>query len=222
MRKVLIIEDDPMVALINKNYIESIENFEAIGPVMYENDIIDILNKEDIDLILLDVFLPEKSGLEVLSTLRNKKFLQPVIMITAANSVEDLKVAYAYGVIDYLIKPFEFKRFEEAINKYRMISEMLKVEGKVTQEKVDSCTANNKGELALPKGLNKRTLDIVINFLKENKNRVWTLREISYELSISNVTIKKYMDYLESVKGVVANMSMGQVGRPEIKYTIKL
>ncbi|MGL5152377.1 MAG: response regulator [Clostridium sp.] len=223
MKKVLIVEDDPMVALINKNYIESIEGFASVGPVMYESDVLTSLRNEDIDLILLDVFLPEKSGLEILKEIRKEGFIQPVIMITAANTVEDLKTAYAYGVVDYLIKPFDFKRFEEGISKYKIRNDIFSCEGKITQEKVDNKGINRENyEISLPKGLNKRTLKIVYDFLNNNKGRLWTLREISYEISVSNVTIKKYMDYLESINLVEGNMAIGNVGRPEIKYTIKM
>ena len=88
MMKVLIVEDDPMVALINKSYLEQIGDIEVLGPVMYEKDIINILEKEDINIILLDVFLPEKSGIEILQSLRSKSFFNDVIMITAANNIE--------------------------------------------------------------------------------------------------------------------------------------
>ncbi|MBW6411752.1 response regulator [Clostridium weizhouense] len=222
MIKVLIVEDDPMVALINKTYLEKIQGIKVFGPEIYENEIIDVIEKEEIDLILLDVFLPYKSGIEILKSLRGKKYLQDIIMITAANSVEELKMAYAYGVIDYLIKPFEFKRFEEAINKYKIKHNMLSKEDKITQKELDSVFSNNTNEALLPKGLNKRTLDKIINFLKESDNKIWTLREISYELSISNVTIKKYMDYLESIGSVWVEMNMGNIGRPEMKYYINL
>ncbi|AOR24334.1 response regulator [Clostridium taeniosporum] len=222
MIKVLIVEDDPMVALINKTYLEKIQGIKIFGPAIYEKEIIDIIEKEEIDLILLDVFLPEKSGIEILKSLRSKKYIQDVIMITAANSVEELKMSYAYGVVDYLIKPFEFKRFEEAINKYKMKKNILSKKVKVNQEQLDSIFVNTANEVLLPKGLNKRTLDKIISFLKESDNKVWTLREISYELSISNVTIKKYMDYLESINSVWVEMNMGNIGRPEMKYYINL
>ncbi|MEG0295639.1 MAG: response regulator [Clostridium sp.] len=222
MIKVLIVEDDPMVALINSNYLKKIDDVEIFGPVMKEEEIIEIINTEEIDLILLDVFLPQKSGIEILKSLRDKKYLQEVIMITAANSVEELKTSFAYGVVDYLIKPFEFKRFEEAINKYKMKNNLLEKCSNVTQAEVDSVFTSSINEVTLPKGLNKRTLDRVIQFLTEHGSKVWTLREISYELSISNVTIKKYMDYLESINKVSVEMTCGNIGRPEMNYFIEM
>ena len=211
---VLIVEDDPMVALINKRYLEQITDIKTFGPVMYENDI---------DLILMDVFLPEKSGIDILKAIREKNFFTDVIMITAANSTNEIKRAFAYGVVDYLVKPFEFERFKEAINKYKARKKVLLNEEVVSQSDIDSLIMNNssENEVKLPKGLNARTLDRIIDFLNEKSNEVWTLREIAYEIKISNVTIKKYMDYLESIGKVDLEMNFGNVGRPEYKYFVK-
>lgn len=220
---VLIVEDDPMVALINKRYLEKITGVKTFGPVMYEKEIISSLKKNNIDLILMDVFLPEKSGIDILKSLREKNIFTDAIMITAANSTDEIKKAFAYGVVDYLVKPFEFERFKEAINKYRVKNKLLLNDEVLTQKDIDTLLMNSslESQVKLPKGLNEKTLDRVIKFLNENSNEVWTLREIAYEIKISNVTIKKYMDYLESIGKVNSEMTFGNVGRPEYKYFVK-
>ena len=222
-KKILIVEDDPMVALINKRYLEKITGVKTFGPVMYEKEIISSLKKNNIDLILMDVFLPEKSGIDILKSLREKNIFIDAIMITAANSTDEIKKAFAYGVVDYLVKPFEFERFKEAINKYRVKNKLLLNDEVLTQKDIDTLLMNSslESQVKLPKGLNEKTLDRVIKFLNENSNEVWTLREIAYEIKISNVTIKKYMDYLESIGKVNSEMTFGNVGRPEYKYFVK-
>ncbi|MDU2658595.1 MAG: response regulator, partial [Clostridium perfringens] len=201
-KKILIVEDDPMVALINKRFLENMGFKDILGPVQTEEEIIKVLDKENIDLILLDVYLPKKNGIDILKSLRYKKYLTDVIMITAANSVEEVKRAFAYGVTDYLVKPFEFERFEEAINKYKQKNNLLNKREALSQQDIDVISKSLEEKIELPKGLNQKTLDRIMEFLKENQGKVWTLREIAYELKISNVTIKKYMDYLEDVKKV--------------------
>ena len=219
-KKILIVEDDPMVALINKRFLENMGFKDILGPVQTEEEIIKVLDKENIDLILLDVYLPKKNGIDILKSLRYKKYLTDVIMITAANSVEEVKRAFAYGVTDYLVKPFEFERFEEAINKYKQKNNLLNKREALSQQDIDIISKSLEEKIELPKGLNKKTLDRIMEFLKENQGKVWTLREIAYELKISNVTIKKYMDYLEDVKKVNVTLTSGNVGRPEYKYTL--
>lgn len=219
-KKILIVEDDPMVALINKRFLENMGFKDILGPVQTEEEIIKVLDKENIDLILLDVYLPKKNGIDILKSLRYKKYLTDVIMITAANSVEEVKRAFAYGVTDYLVKPFEFERFEEAINKYKQKNNLLNKREALSQQDIDIISKSLEEKIELPKGLNQKTLDRIMEFLKENKGKVWTLREIAYELKISNVTIKKYMDYLEDIKKVNVTLTSGNVGRPEYKYTL--
>ncbi|HAT4166244.1 TPA: response regulator [Clostridium perfringens] len=219
-KKILIVEDDPMVALINKRFLENMGFKNILGPVQTEEEIIKVLDKENIDLILLDVYLPKKNGIDILKSLRYKKYLTDVIMITAANSVEEVKRAFAYGVTDYLVKPFEFERFEEAINKYKQKNNLLNKREALSQQDIDVISKSLEEKIELPKGLNQKTLDRIMEFLKENQGKVWTLREIAYELKISNVTIKKYMDYLEGVKKVNVTLTSGNVGRPEYKYTL--
>ncbi|EJT6165178.1 response regulator [Clostridium perfringens] len=219
-KKILIVEDDPMVALINKRFLENMGFKDILGPLQTEEEIIKVLDKENIDLILLDVYLPKKNGIDILKSLRYKKYLTDVIMITAANSVEEVKRAFAYGVTDYLVKPFEFERFEEAINKYKQKNNLLNKREALSQQDIDVISKSLEEKIELPKGLNQKTLDRIMEFLKENQGKVWTLREISYELKISNVTIKKYMDYLEDVKKVNVTLTSGNVGRPEYKYTL--
>lgn len=219
-KKILIVEDDPMVALINKRFLENMGFKDILGPVQTEEEIIKVLDKENIDLILLDVYLPKKNGIDILKSLRYKKYLTDVIMITAANSVEEVKRAFAYGITDYLVKPFEFERFEEAVNKYKQKNNLLNKREALSQQDIDVISKSLEEKVELPKGLNQKTLDRVMEFLKENQGKVWTLREIAYELKISNVTIKKYMDYLEDVKKVNVTLTSGNVGRPEYKYTL--
>lgn len=219
-KKILIVEDDPMVALINKRFLENMGFKNILGPVQTEEEIIKVLDKENIDLILLDVYLPKKNGIDILKSLRYKKYLTDVIMITAANSVEEVKRAFAYGVTDYLVKPFEFERFEEAVNKYKQKNNLLNKREALSQQDIDVISKSLEEKIELPKGLNQKTLDRIMEFLKENQGKVWTLREIAYELKISNVTIKKYMDYLEDVKKVNVTLTSGNVGRPEYKYTL--
>ncbi|HAT4314890.1 TPA: response regulator [Clostridium perfringens] len=219
-KKILIVEDDPMVALINKRFLENMGFKNILGPVQTEEEIIKVLDKENIDLILLDVYLPKKNGIDILKSLRYKKYLTDVIMITAANSVEEVKRAFAYGVTDYLVKPFEFERFEEAVNKYKQKNNLLNKREALSQQDIDVISKSLEEKIELPKGLNQKTLDRIMEFLKENQGKVWTLREIAYELKISNVTIKKYMDYLEDVNKVNVTLTSGNVGRPEYKYTL--
>ena len=173
MIRALIVEDDPMVALINKKYLEQIGDIEVADTVMYEEEVIEKLKNENIDLVLLDVFLPGRNGIEILETMRKLGLYQDVIMITAENNSAALKTALALGVIDYLIKPFDFKRFEMSVNKFKYKSGLINKNKKINQEELDSILSSNiEGtKEGLPKGLNKRTLEKVTNYLMVHNNK---------------------------------------------------
>lgn len=220
MKKVMIIEDDPMVALINRKYVESIKGFLVEDVVSEKDKAIKILKSKPIDLILLDVYLPKENGIEILKAIRAEGILVDVIMITATNKVEKIKCAFAYGVVDYLIKPFEFDRFQEAINKFLAKDNLLKECTGIKQKQIDNLS-KVETTLDLPKGLNEKTLKKLTDFLEENIGTIWTIREIASEVGISNVTIKKYMEYLEEVGKVSSTITYGNIGRPEYKYEYK-
>lgn len=218
MRKVVIVEDDPMVALINRKYVEMVEGFTVSSVVTTKDELIEKLEKEDISLILLDVYLPKENGFEILKDIREKGFLTDVIMMTAADNNEEIKRAFAYGAIDYLIKPFEFDRFKIALEKYNTKNELLKSSKKLNQAKVDSLyNTKKKLDRDLPKGINKKTLLRIYDLIKEDSREIWTIKNLSEELGISNVTIKKYIDYLESIGEVKVDIDYGNIGRPEYK-----
>ncbi|MGV3024475.1 response regulator [Clostridium thermobutyricum] len=225
MINVLIVEDDPMVALINKKYLEEIGEIKTFGPLITKNEIFDIIEKENIDLIIMDVFLPKENGLDILKALRENGKVTDVIMVTAANTVDELKKAFSLGIVDYLVKPFEFDRFKDSIIKYKKKREIFLKDKSLNQEDLDYILNQNNNlngkENNLPKGLNKRTLEKIIEFLESNKNEIWTLRELAEKIKISNVTIKKYMDYLENENKLEVKMTCGNIGRPELKYKLK-
>ncbi|MDU4912458.1 response regulator [Clostridium baratii] len=222
MKKVIIVEDDPMVALINKRYVEMIQGFKVIKTVSTKEDLIKILNEEDIALILMDVYLPNDNGINILKSIRELGFVTEVIMMTAADSSDDIRKAFAYGAIDYLIKPFEFERFKEAIDKYIKKIQLLGAE-KIAQIDLDKLYV--KEEIVqsntehLPKGINKKTLNKIYEVIENDKREYWTIRQISEKTGVSNVTIKKYVDYLESIDKAIVTIDYGNIGRPEYKYT---
>ena len=178
MKKVVIVEDDPMVALINKKYVEMIDGFKVIGTVSNKEDLIKILNENDVSLILMDVYLPKENGIQILRYIRNMGILTEVIMMTAADNSEEIKTAFAYGVIDYLIKPFEFDRFKKAIDKYNKKRKLLG-EDKLDQSTVDRIyndTNSNDDKInELPKGINRNTLNKIYDVIKSDNNEFWTI-----------------------------------------------
>ena len=118
MYKVLIVEDDPMVAMINEQYVRRNKQFCVVGVCKDGKSALEYLKENTVDLIVLDVFMPHMDGFETLQQIRKNKISAEVIMVTAANDRESLEEALHLGIIDYLVKPFTFERFQMALEKY--------------------------------------------------------------------------------------------------------
>lgn len=221
MNHVLIVEDDPMVALINIEYLMKIGEFSIIGTATNEKEVMEFLAKEKVDLILLDVFLTGENGVDILKKIRESSFLQDVIMITAENNSSEIKRALSFGCLDYLIKPFDFNRFEKAISKYFEKRSILSKE-KLDQTMLDNLQKNTiERKKELPKGLNEKTLKKIEEIIDRKNTIEFIIKDISEEAKISNVTVKKYLDFLEERGKIQTRVVYGNIGRPLIVYKNK-
>lgn len=221
MIKVLIVEDDPMVIKFNKYYLEQIDGFKLSGIARSANDAFDILSKEEIDLILLDVFMPITDGLELLEQIRKMDKNIDVIMVSAARDSATVKKALHYGAVDYLIKPFEFERFRSALNNYRNREELINDKDDLSQEELDKHILYNKQDCDLiefPKGLDKNTLKISWEKIIQNKDKVFSTEELAKLVGVSRVSMRKYVSFLEEKGALKKKVIYGSIGRPIYRY----
>ena len=137
MYKVLIVEDDPMVSMINEQYVRRNKKFFVAGVCRDGKNALEFLDIHDIDLIILDVFMPHQDGFETLRQIRKKQMSVDVIMVTAANDRESLEEALHLGIVDYLVKPFTFDRFCMALDKFIAQRNALNELGTLNQKSID-------------------------------------------------------------------------------------
>ena len=126
MYRVIIVEDDPMVAAINRQYIDVTPSFRTDRIFKNGSEALAYLKKADADLIILDYYMPSMNGGEFLDALHAAGKAPAVIMVTSANDTDIVKSLLNRGVIDYLVKPFEYTRFRAALDKFSNTSEYLK------------------------------------------------------------------------------------------------
>lgn len=217
MYKVLIVEDDPMVASINSIFLEKYSNLEVINIAKNEEEVFEILEKNCVDLILCDVYLGESNGIEILKKIRSKGILTDIIFITALNESNKIKEAVAFGAIDFLIKPYNQARLDAAIGKFLKKNELL-IKTTMDQEECDEYFSSDSNQTEFPKGINEKTLEKIELFLSENRKKWWNANKLSEQLNISTVTLSKYLKYLVSTNKLTVNTSYGEVGRPENFY----
>ena len=234
MYKVLIVEDDPMVAMINEQYVCKNKDFCVQKPCRNGQEALEYLEETNgtgskdssIDLVIMDVFMPLMNGVETLKKIREKKLDCEVIMVTAANDPATLEETMHLGVIDFLIKPFAYERFQVALEKFIANDQAFRgAQQTIDQSYVDSLISNG-GQLhlqnnELPKGIQKKTLDLLTDYLKEKKGWV-SGDQISVDVGLSSVTVRHYMSYLVEKGEVNGEINYETGGRPSMLYRFVL
>jgi response regulator of citrate/malate metabolism len=223
MYKVLIVEDDPMVAMIDEQYIGRNKSFSLAGNCKDGKSALEFLDNNEVDLVIMDVYMPHMDGFETLRQIRERKISVDVIMVTAANDSESLERALHLGAIDYLIKPFTYDRFCMALDKFANQTKALKDLGVLNQKSIDFIIDNARktGSEGHPKGIQEKTLRLILDEL-EKKRDVWmTGEEIAGKTGLTGVTVRRYMNYLAEAGKVVSQMNYETGGRPCMLYKIE-
>lgn len=223
----VIVEDDLMVAAINREFALKIPELNIVATFYDGREALDFLSKNTIDLILLDIYMSGCNGLELLKELRRQGNTIDAIIISAANDAEIIREAYHLGITDYLIKPFTYNRFNEAMQKFLLRQSLRLQEGTYTQEELDRKMAAFKDFSLnscrnLKKGVQPQTLDKILECLLSEKNygHFMTSEEISAETNFSKMTVRRYLNYLIEQKKAVSRINYSTGGRPSIEYSI--
>lgn len=219
MIHVLIVEDDPMVAELNRMYVERVEGFSWRKTVSNVEEASAVLlgNKLDIHLVLLDIYMQKGNGLDLLPVIREIGENIDVIVISAASDMHTVKKALHYGAVDYLIKPFQFSRFHEALTAYRENLDLQEGKQHWSQSELDSLirrknspTDKNK----LPKGLTRQTFQGVWEWILSRNSLPFSTEDAAQVVGISRVSCRKYLMFLAELGALEADITYGTIGRP--------
>ncbi|MBP1771830.1 MAG: dcuR, partial [Holophagaceae bacterium] len=137
MIRVLLVEDDPMVAELNRMYLSRVEGFDTVASLRTAPEALDLLRERPVDLLLLDIFMPGQSGIELMGEIRKLGLDVDVIFVTAARDTATIDRALKLGAVDYLIKPFEFERLKQALELYRESRHMIRRGEALDQAELD-------------------------------------------------------------------------------------
>jgi response regulator of citrate/malate metabolism len=227
--KVFIIEDDPMVKEINTRFLEKLEGFEVVGEASNIKEAKEKIAKSKVDLILLDVFLPDGKGLDLLKWIRLNEINMDTILITADKCKASVDEAFKYGAVDYLIKPFKFERFKEALSNYKdRFFEMKNIDN-INQEYIDQYILKiNKDyieeeaeERELCKGLSLKTYNKIIEYINVKNKTKLTAEEVAKGSGLARVTARRYLEKMVGEGKVDIIQEYGKIGRPTNFYIIK-
>ncbi|MEB2358956.1 response regulator [Bacillus pumilus] len=223
MMKVLIAEDDFRIAAIHESYIQKVQGFQVAGKAKSAKDMWEALQKEQVDLILLDVYMPDELGTNLLPLLRERHPDVDVIIITAATETMLLRDALHYGVVHYLIKPVTVQKFIQVLTEYKEKKELINSKDEVNQTMIDLFfgqmqeASQQKDDRDLPTGINSLTLDKVKTLMEEEISGI-TAEELGEKMGASRTTARRYVEYLVTTGECRAELAYGIIGRPERKY----
>ncbi|MGE6611110.1 response regulator [Peribacillus sp. NPDC076916] len=221
--RAVIAEDDFRVADIHEKFLKNFDEIEVVGKAVNAKKTLRILEQKSPDLLLLDVYMPDQLGTDLLPDIRKRFPNVDIIMITAATDKDQLEKALHYGVENYLIKPVEMKRFNQVIEEYLKKVHLMKSKQEIDQDFVDlilnkgSAVSETNDGPALPKGVDEITLAKVIEVLKASDIGL-SAEQVSGQIGASRTTARRYLEYLISVKKCKAEVVYGVVGRPERRY----
>ncbi|MCF6092985.1 response regulator [Microaerobacter geothermalis] len=217
--KVLLIEDDPMVQEVNRQFIERTPNFQVVGVASNGQEGIKRLLELEVQLVVLDIYMPEKNGLETIQEIRTQNMDVDIIAITAARDTETIQQIFRFGAIDYIIKPFKYERLKHSLEKYWMLKHRMN-QSDLTQEDIDHLRKyTQQPDDELPKGLHHYTLNQILQFLMERQDPL-SAEEVAEGVGIARVTARRYLDYLEKIGRVNIDIKYGTIGRPINRYKL--
>ena len=219
--RVAIIEDDPMVLELHRQYIAKMPEYKLIGCAQSGEEGKKLLEDLKPHLAIVDIYMPGINGLQVLKHIRSTGLNTDVILVTAAHDNESIQQGIQYGATDYIIKPFTYQRLRKSLVNYLQYHNKINASSNLSQKEVDMLKVNarEQGSLGneLPKGLQQSTLNLIFKLLKE-KEGYFSVHEVSEGLGISRVTVRRYVNYLKETGYLKEMLSYGPVGRPSQKY----
>ena len=215
MYSVVIVEDDPMIAELNRRYVEKDGRFAPVRCFAAPRPALDRLRRCPADLVILDFYMPQMTGLEFLRAVRAAGIGSDVIMITAANDAATVEALTRLGIVDYLVKPFAYERFCRALDGFCRRRAAMQG-GSLDQSALDSLL-HDAPPASLPKGLQAQTLEKIAACLRA-AGRPLTGEEIAAATGLSAVTARRYMAYLVERKQAAGEMDYGTGGRPRLVY----
>ena len=219
MYQVIIVEDDPMVAAIDRQYVEMNPAFQVAKVCRSGGEGLSWFEHHDGDLVILDYYTPNMTGLEFVDRLRAMGRAPDIIMVTSANDTHIVRELLSRGVLDYLVKPFRSARFHQALERFLQSRKMLEREaGSMDQEAIDRLVQRGEGTPVLAKGLNQGTLELIRSFFAQNPGRLFTGEQVAEGVSLSRITVRRYVNFMVDGGEITTSIDYQTGGRPSIRY----
>lgn len=215
--RVLVVEDDPVAADAHRMYVERVPGFAVVGTARTGGDAQRLLERTPADLVLLDLYLPDGHGLQLVRALRAAGHGADVIAVTSARDLAVVRDGVSLGVVQYVLKPFTFSTLRDRLLRY---AEFRSTAGEASgQDEVDRALAALRAPqpASMPKGLTQATLHAVTEALRGAADGI-SAAATAEAVGISRITARRYLEHLVEAGRADRAPHYGQIGRPELVY----
>jgi response regulator of citrate/malate metabolism len=222
MLRVLVVEDEPVAAAAHAEYVRRLPGFDLAAVATTGQEALRVLTRQPVDLVLLDMNLPDLHGLDIVRSMRSAGHSTDVIAVTSARDLDVVRRSVSLGIVQYVLKPFVFSTLRERLESYARYRDQLAGDEVVaSQQAVDrllsqprsGATAGNP----LPKGLSTESLEAVTRLLGEAAAAL-SASEVAEQTSSSRVTARRYLEYLCEVGLAARRQRYSTTGRPTVEY----
>ena len=219
MIRVLVVEDEPVAAEAHRTYVDGTRGFVTAAVAGTGAVALDALARVPLDLVLLDMNLPDTSGVELCRRIRAARLDVDVLAVTSARELATVRAAAAHGVVGYVLKPFTSAALQDRLRAYAEYRTRLRADGVAAgQDDVDRALAGARPQrpAPLPKGMHPQTLDAVVAALRAAEGL--SAAETAAALGTSRITARRYLEYLVETGLASRTPRYGGAGRPETEF----
>ncbi len=219
MIRVLVVEDEPVAAEAHRTYVDRTPGFTTAAVASSGAVALDALARTPVDLVLLDMNLPDTHGIELCRRIRAARLDVDVLAVTSARELATVRAAASHGVVGYLLKPFTYPALRDRLVAYADYRGRLRTGGDAGgQEDVDRAleSARPTRPAPLPKGMHRQTLDAVVTALRAAAGL--SAAETAERIGASRITARRYLEYLADTGLATRTPRYGGAGRPETEY----
>jgi response regulator of citrate/malate metabolism len=225
MINVLIVEDEPLIAEAHQTYLGRLEGFSVAAVAHTARDAMRAASEAaagetPIDLVLLDIGLPDASGIALASGLSGLRPVPDIIAITSERDLEMVRAAVGQGALAYLLKPFTFAAFRDRLERYHRYREALPAGTEAaSQAEVDRALSELRvvDRTAAPKGAAPGTNDEIARAVRDSDDGI-TADQVAKQVGVSRVTAWRYLERLADEGSVTRHTDYGKAGRPKTRY----
>lgn len=220
MISVVVIDDDFRVAKIHSSFVSRIDGFAVTGVAHTGAEARKLVREVEPDLILLDLYLPDIFGLDLLNQLRVQGLLCDVIVISAGNESKTVHQAVQLGVTNYLLKPFTFADLQQRLEDYRLHRTARHPDRLGDQSEIDRVFGRGNALLEqLPKGMSPETATLVVTEVA-NSSAGLSASECAERVGVSRVSARRYLEHYSGTGLMSVTLRYGSAGRPERRYAL--